>query len=195
MPRSTVPVLDANNTQVQATLYPPGREAAADSFSVALSNEDRASLGATTDAAAAAAGTGDYSLIAGLKRSLLNWASLLGRIPASLGSKAASGAFATVATPFEPIPGSTVSYSCSTTALSAQACTAGEVLRFGNANSLAIGIRFGDNTVAASITAATAMDIMPGTAETFTVPGSATHWSAIMASGTGTLKTTRGAGA
>lgn len=38
--------------------------------------------GATTQAAAAAAGTGDYSLIQAAKRALLNWAVLLARIPA-----------------------------------------------------------------------------------------------------------------
>lgn len=40
--------------------------------------------GATTATAAAADGTGDYSIIAGIKRALLNWASLLGRVPAAL---------------------------------------------------------------------------------------------------------------
>lgn len=39
-------------------------------------------IGAQADAAAAADGTGNYSIIAALKRGLLNWATLLGRIPA-----------------------------------------------------------------------------------------------------------------
>lgn len=38
-------------------------------------------LGAPTDAAAAADGTGDYAIIPGIKRALLNWATLLARIP------------------------------------------------------------------------------------------------------------------
>lgn len=41
-------------------------------------------VGATNDAAAAADGTGSYSIISALKRGLLNWATLLGRIPAQL---------------------------------------------------------------------------------------------------------------
>ena len=44
MTRSTAPILDANGNPVNATLYPPGREAAADSFSVALSTEDKTTL-------------------------------------------------------------------------------------------------------------------------------------------------------
>jgi hypothetical protein len=173
-----------------------GAKGAAQSLAVTLAADGAAvtAIGTPTDAAAAAAGTGDYGLVAGVKRALLNWASLLGRLPASLGSKAASAALPTVGTPFEPVPGSTVSHSVSTTALTAVACTPGEVIRFGNGNSAAVGVRFGDSSVAAVITAATAMDIMPGSAEAFTVPPGATHWSAIMSSGTGTLKTTRGAG-
>lgn len=46
--------------------------------------------GVTTATAAAADGTGNYSLIAAAKRGLLNWATLLARIP-TLGAKAASG--------------------------------------------------------------------------------------------------------
>lgn len=40
--------------------------------------------GAPTATAAGADGTGDYGVIAALKRGLLNWASLLGRVPAAL---------------------------------------------------------------------------------------------------------------
>lgn len=39
-------------------------------------------IGSTSDAAAAADGTGNYNIISALKRGLLNWATLLGRIPA-----------------------------------------------------------------------------------------------------------------
>jgi hypothetical protein len=41
-----------------------------------------AATGAQADAAAAADGTGNYSLIAAAKRALLNWATLLARVPA-----------------------------------------------------------------------------------------------------------------
>ena len=174
-----------------------GAKSAANSLAVTLAADGAAvtAIGTPADAAAAAAGTGDYGLIAGIKRGLLNWAALLSRLPASLGGKGAAASLATVATPFEPVAGSTVSYSCSTTALAAVACTPGTVLRFGVAGSAAIGIRFGNSSaVSAAITAATAMDIMPGTAEAITVPADASHWSAIMSSGTGTLKVTLGAG-
>lgn len=43
-----------------------------------------AATGAQGDAAAAADGTGNYSLIAAAKRALLNWATLLARIPAAV---------------------------------------------------------------------------------------------------------------
>lgn len=48
-------------------------------------------IGALDSTAAAADGTGNYGLIAAAKRSLLNWAALLTRIP-TLGQKAMSGA-------------------------------------------------------------------------------------------------------
>lgn len=166
-----------------------GAKAASASLAVTLAADGAGvqALGAPADASAGT-DTGSASMIGLLKRLLSV------KLPTTLGNKAAGAALATVGTPFEPIPGSTVSHSCSTTALAAVACTAGEVLRFGVAGAAAIGIRFGTSTVAVDITAATAMDIMPGTAEAFTVPAGATHWSAIMASGTGTLKVTRGAG-
>lgn len=165
--------------------------AASDSTLTSIST----ATGGQTSNPAPADGMGDYGLIAGIKRGLLNWAALLSRLPASLGGKGAAASLPTVATPFEPVAGSTISYSCSTTALAAVACTPGTVLRFGVAGSAAIGIRFGNSSaVSAAITAATAMDIMPGTAEAITVPADASHWSAIMSSGTGTLKVTLGAG-
>jgi len=92
------------------------------------------------------------------------------------------------------VPGATVSAACSTTALAAVAVTAGAVVRFGNAGTAAISVAFGTSGIAGTVTAATAIDILPGTAEAFTVPAGATHFSAIMASGTGTLKYTTGTG-
>lgn len=43
-----------------------------------------AATGAPADAAAAADGTGNYSLISAAKRALLNWATLLSRVPAQI---------------------------------------------------------------------------------------------------------------
>jgi hypothetical protein len=43
-----------------------------------------AATGAQADAAAAADGTGNYSVIAAAKRALLNWATLLARVPAAV---------------------------------------------------------------------------------------------------------------
>lgn len=185
--------LEAVRDRLPATL---GAKSAAQSLAVTLAADGAlvTAVGAPADAAAPADGAGDYGVIRALKRGLLNWASLLGRLPASLGAKASAGALPTVTTPFEPTAGSTVSHSISTTALTAVACTPGTVIRFGNAGAAAIGVRFGSSTVAADITAATSMDIMPGTAEAITVPAGVTHWSAIMSSGTGTLKTTLGLG-
>jgi hypothetical protein len=55
-----------------------------------------ADVGATTASAAPADGSGNYSVIAALKRVLLNGASLLARIPAALGSQSASGSMSVV---------------------------------------------------------------------------------------------------
>lgn len=107
----------------------------------------------------------------------------------------ASGQFAKIVAEVPFIPGATASLACSTTATAAVAVTVGQVVRFSNAGSVAISVAFGDSTIASTITAATAMDIMPGAAEAFTVPVGATHFSAIMASGTGNLKYTKGIGA
>jgi hypothetical protein len=41
-------------------------------------------VGTPADAAAASDGTGNYGIIAGIKRGLLNWATLLTRIPAQI---------------------------------------------------------------------------------------------------------------
>lgn len=51
---------------------------------VTLANDGQVatSIGITTDTEAAADGTGNYGIIAGIKRSLLNWTTLLTRIPA-----------------------------------------------------------------------------------------------------------------
>ena len=93
---------------------------------------------------------------------------------------------------WEPVAGSTQSLAVTTASSAARAITVGEVIRFSNAGTNPIAVAFGAAGVVA--VAATAMDVMPGTAESFTVPAGTTHFAAIMASGSGTLKWTRGTG-
>lgn len=59
-----------------------------------LTNIDTA-VGAQTAAAAGSDGTGDYGVVAALKRGLLNWAALMARV-ATLGQKAAAGSMPVV---------------------------------------------------------------------------------------------------
>jgi hypothetical protein len=61
----------------------------------ALNNLD-ADVGAPTDTPAGADGTGNYAIIPALKRALLNGASLLARIPATLGQKTGANSFPVV---------------------------------------------------------------------------------------------------
>jgi hypothetical protein len=157
--------------------------------------------------AAPATDTASAGLNGRLQRIAQRLTSLIALLPAGLGAKTSAASLSTtpasdaayVGKPFTPVVVATVSetvaHACSTTALTAVACTSGEALRFGNPGSLAIGFMFGPAAVASTITYATAMDIMPGSVEVFTVPPGVTHYSAIMPSGTGTLKRTRGAGA
>lgn len=69
---------------------------AADGPAVTALTSIDADVGALTASAAPADGTGNYSIIAALKRVLLNGASLLARIPAALGSQAAAGSLSVV---------------------------------------------------------------------------------------------------
>lgn len=172
---------------MQALMY--GRKADGSAEPIAIEND-----GSVKVSGGAGGGGGGDASAANQLTEIARLEAIRDRLPTSLGAKASAAALAAVTTPFEPTAGSTVSHSVGTTALTAVACTPGTVIRFGNAGAAAIGIRFGSSTVAADITAATAMDIMPGTAEAITVPAGATHWSAIMSSGTGTLKTTLGLG-
>jgi len=87
-------------------------------------------------------------------------------------------------------PEQTQSFACSTTPLAAQPCRAGQVLRFSVDGAEAIGVAFGASNIASVITYGTAMSVTRP--ELFTVPGGATHWSAVMATGPGTLKVTPG---
>jgi hypothetical protein len=62
---------------------------------ITAANLTNTRIGAVDEAAAAADGTGNYSLIAAVKRGLLNWAALLARMP-TLGAKAGSGSVSVV---------------------------------------------------------------------------------------------------
>lgn len=100
--QSALPVTVVNFPATQAITaaslpLPTGAATAAaqTAGNTSLANID-ADIGAIGDVAAAAEGTGNYSIIAGIKRALLNWASLLARIPASLGQKNMAGSLPVV---------------------------------------------------------------------------------------------------
>lgn len=80
---ATESTLQSVRDRLPATL---GAKPAANSLAVTLAADGAAvgAIGTATDAASASDGTGNYSIIAALKRGLLNWATLLGRVPASV---------------------------------------------------------------------------------------------------------------
>jgi hypothetical protein len=65
-------------------------------------------------------------------------------------------------------------------------------IRITNSGSVTALLRFGDSDVEAE--AATGMDLLPGTVETFRVPVGCTHLAAITAAGSVTLRITPGQG-
>jgi hypothetical protein len=71
----------------------------------------------------------------------------------------------------------------------------GQIIRFSNSSDEPIGISFGTAATLGGLTYATAMDIMPGSVEAFTVPPSATRFKAITETTTLSLKYTIGVGA
>lgn len=86
----TGPLTDA---QIRASALPVSldRDAGAGNVTTKTSRVTLASdgpvvsvVGAVTDASAAADGTGNYTIISALKRGLLNWTTLLVRVPASI---------------------------------------------------------------------------------------------------------------
>lgn len=86
----TGPLTDA---QIRATALPVSldRDAGAGNVSAKTSRVTLASdgpvvtvIGAVADASAAADGTGNYTIISALKRGLLNWSTLLVRVPAAI---------------------------------------------------------------------------------------------------------------
>lgn len=106
-----------------------------------------------------------------------------------------NGAYADSTNQLVFTPGATASLACSTSASAVVNVIEGQIIRFSNAGDEPIAVGFGTLASLASLTYATAMDILPGGAEAFTVPTGATKMVAIMATGTGTLKYTFGIGA
>lgn len=164
------------STQLPASL---GTKAAAQSFPVTLAADGPmvSAVGAQADTAATS-DTGTFSLIALIKRVASSLTSLL-----------------TATSCFRPAaPGATVSVAVTASGTSAIALPAGSVIRFSNAGASAYGVAFGDGSM--SINYDTAIDILPGTAESITPPTGATHMRLITAAGvTATAKYTGGTGA
>lgn len=75
------------------------------------------------------------------------------------------------------------------------AVVAGTVIRFSNANDAVIGVAFGTDVSLGSLTAVQAMDLLPGSAESFAVPVGADKMKFITPAGTYTVKYTVGVGA
>lgn len=92
-------------------------------------------------------------------------------------------------------PGTTVAHDLTTTPIASVAVTAGTILRFSNPSANLVYLAFGTSGINGTITAATAMDLLPGSVECFTVPAGATHFSAMTATSTATIKRTTGLGA
>lgn len=88
---------DAGNPLAVSAASLPLPPNAATAANQAATNTSLASIdtdvGAIDAAPAAADGTGNYSIIAGIKRALLNWANLLARIPAALGQTTMAGSW------------------------------------------------------------------------------------------------------
>lgn len=81
-------------------------------------------IGAQADAAAAADGTGNYSIIAALKRGLLNWAALLARIPALVNGRVPVNSTVPTATSAVIMPLQTAATGTNWVAFTSQACVA-----------------------------------------------------------------------
>lgn len=117
----------------------------------ALTNID-ADIGAPNATAAPADGTGDYSLIGAAKRALLNWASLLARIPALVaGSVPTSPTLPRVAT-VTNTSATTNASGTGWTAFPAAACTAMRIINTAT-NGVAIEYRRGGAGVAITVPA------------------------------------------
>lgn len=92
-------------------------------------------------------------------------------------------------------PGATAAASLTTSPITAITVVAGNIIRFSNPSAELVYLLFGGNTVAADLTAANSMDLLPGSVECFTVPAGATKMSMRTAANTATVKYTVGLGA
>jgi hypothetical protein len=89
----------------------------------------------------------------------------------------------------------TVTLSVPTSGSALVTVVAGQIIRFTNNTDTPIGVSFGTAATLGGLTYATAMDILPGSAEAFCVPYAATRFKAISPTGTLDLKYTIGVGA
>lgn len=85
-------------------------------------------IGAQNNTAAAADGTGDYSIISALKRGLLNWATLLARIPALVSNRLPVMSSIPSVTSATNLSVTTAATGATYTSFSSQACTALDIV-------------------------------------------------------------------
>lgn len=152
--------------------------------------------GATTQAAAPAAGTGNYTLLQAAKRGLLNWADLLGRIPALVSGRVPVEAIA-VATDANGNGTREYNLAAATrTSVGATSSAAVAIGTLGSSRELMMVastrcfVRFGNSGVAAA--AAADADVLPVPADAMfhlRVPAGVTHFRVIRDSVDGFLRT------
>lgn len=164
-----------------------------------LTNID-ANIGALDDAPAAADGTGNYSIIAALKRALLNWASLLARLPAALGPQAAAASLSTVAAADDPNGNGTRAYNwaqASRTAIGSASSAAVPIGALGASREVMLVassrcfIKFGASGVAAAAAADADLLALPADAMFhLRIPAGVTHFRVIRDTADGFLRVT-----
>ena len=151
--------------------------------------------GATTQAAAAANGTGNYTLLQAAKRGLLNWSTLLGRIPALVSGRVPVEAIA-VATDAVGIGTREYNFAAGTrTVVGATSSAAIAIGTLGSSRELMMVasarcfVKFGDSAVAAA--AATDADVLPVPVDAMfhhRIPTGVTHFRVIRDSVDGILR-------
>ena len=152
--------------------------------------------GATTQAAAAANGSGNYTLLQAAKRGLLNWSTLLGRIPALVSGRVPVEAIA-VATDAVGIGTREYNFAAGTrTATSATSSAAVPIPTLGASRELMMVasarclVKFGASDVTAA--AATDADVLPVPVDAMfhhRIPTGVTHFRVIRDSVDGILRT------
>jgi hypothetical protein len=186
-------------TQIARETEIRDRLPAAGAASQATLAELNAAMGAQADASAPT-NSGAFSLIAFVKRisGILN--TITNQLPASLGAKTSAASLSVTqdtdstlrVRTFQPTlaTGSAITLAAGVSS-AAQAVAAGTVIRFGNSFSAPITIEFGASSVVAG--ASSLIEVMPGTAEPFTVPVGATYFAGYCAQAA-TLKWIAGTG-